>query len=616
MNHLAFRLLEIDLSGGAWSAKTIPAEHVHDFLGGASLAARILFPELIPSLDPLSAEVPLLFLSGPLTGTAGPSVGRFVICGKSPATGFWAESNAGGFFGPEMRASGWDGVLLRGKSPEPVYVWIHDGAVELRPASHLWGNADTYETQARLKEELGDPLVRIACIGAAGEQRIPFALVLCDHGRVAGRTGMGAVMGSKNLKAIAVRGRQALPLADEAGFQRVRSPANRALRGDTVTLSLRTSGSASGADYFDYLGSMPKRYFTRGTLPGSANVSGTHVAETILTGVSTCHGCVIACGRRVRLDDGETRKGAEYETMVGFGPNLEIVDLAAITRLGEQCDRYGLDSISMSNIIGLAIFLSQDGHLSPFDADGLRLEWGDPEVVRVLIDRTVQRQGLGAWLAEGSRALAARCGVPEAAAQVKGLEVAFHDPRGLDGMSLVYATSPRGACHNQSDYYMVEIGQTVEEVGVGLFGRQAGAAKARNVARHQDWRTIGNALVLCQFANVPPSTVLALTNLAIGADYDLEGLMEAGERGWQLKRLINLRLGLRPQDDRLPRHLLEPLTDGGAAGYVPPLDEMLQQYYAARAWDTTSGWPSESKLRELGLMDLASSARPTMRSTQ
>ena len=610
MSQIEFRLLEVDLTKNVWSGKTIPAELVHDFLGGASLAARLLFSELVPSLDPLGPDAPLLFLTGPLTGTAGPSVGRFVICGKSPATGFWAESNVGGFFGPEMRMSGWDGLLIRGRAAEPVYLWIREEAVEIRSASHLWGKADTYETQVRLKDELGDPLTRIACIGAAGEARIPFALILCDHGRVAGRTGMGAVMGAKNLKAVAVRGRRALPIAEPGRFDEVRSLANRALRGDTVTLGLRTGGSASAGDYFDYLGGMPKRYFTRGTLAGATNVSGAHVAETILTGVSTCHGCVIACGRRVRLQDGEARKGAEYETMVGFGPNLEIVDLEAITRLGELCDRYGLDSISMSNIIGLTIFLRQEGHLPQAEADGLHLGWGDPAVVEELIHRTVRRQGLGAWLAEGSRSLAARCGVPDAAAQVKGLEVAFHDPRGFDGMALSYATSPRGACHNQSDYFMVEIGQTVEEVGVGLSGRQDGPAKAANVARHQDWRTVGNALVLCQFANVPPATVLELTNLAIGADFDLAGLMRTGERGWQLKRLVNLSLGLRPEDDRLPKHLLQPLPDGGAAGYVPPIDEMLRAYYGIRAWEPAGGWPTGAKLRELGLADLVSSPKP------
>jgi aldehyde:ferredoxin oxidoreductase len=605
MKPIAFRLLEVDLGTGSWQGRVIAAPLVHDFLGGASLAARLLYRDLSPSLDPLSPPSPLLFMSGPLTGTAGPSVGRFVICAKSPATGMWAESNAGGFFGPELRMAGWDGLLLRGRAPEPVYLWIREEAVDLRPAGHLWGKTDTYETQERLRLELGDPLVRVACIGAGGEACIPFALVLCDHGRVAGRTGMGAVMGSKNLKAVAVRGRREIPLADRGRFQTLRSLANRELRQDTLTLSLRSTGSAGGADYFDYLGSMPKRYFTRGELPGASVVSGAHVAETILSGVSTCHGCVIACGRKVRLDDGQTRKGPEYETMVGFGPNLEILDLAAITRLGELCDRYGLDTISMSNVIGLAFLLQQEGQLSSAACDGQVLKWGDSNAVEQLIHRTVSRQGLGAWLAEGARALAARCGAPESAAQVKGLEMAYHDPRAFDGMAIVYATSPRGACHNQSDYFMVEIGQTIEEVGVSLFGRQDGPAKAANVARHQDWRTVGNALVLCQFANVPPSTVVGLVNAAIGADYDIEGLLLAGDRGWQLKRMVNVRLGLRPSDDRLPGLVRRTLPDGGAAGYAPPVEEMLQAYYTAREWDAETGWPSRDRLLRLGLSEAA-----------
>jgi aldehyde:ferredoxin oxidoreductase len=307
----------------------------------------------------------------------------------------------------------------------------------------------------------------------------------------------------------------------------------------------------------------------------------------------------------VRLDDNQTRKGPEYETMVGFGPNLEILDLAAITRLGELCDRYGLDTISMSNVIGLAFLLQQEGRLSLVESEGLELKWGNPEPVEELIHRTARRQGIGAWLAEGARSLALRCGAPETAAQVKGLEVPYHDPRAVDGMAIVYATSPRGACHNQSDYFMVEIGQTVDEAGVTLFGRQAGAVKAANVARHQDWRTVGNALVLCQFANVPPATVVDLVNAAIGANYDLEGLLRAGERGWQLKRIVNLRLGLLPSDDRLPGLLRRLLPDGGASGYDIPIDEMLGTYYAARDWDPQTGWPGQERLQRLGLGDAA-----------
>jgi aldehyde:ferredoxin oxidoreductase len=541
-----------------------------------------------------------------LTGTAGPAVGRFVICAKSPATGLWGESNVGGFFGPELRAAGWDGLWVEGRSERPVYLWIHDGGVELRPAEALWGRADTYETQDRIRQEVGERGARVASIGAAGEAGIPFAAILCDHGRMAGRTGMGAVMGSKNLKAVAVRGRRAIPVADPALFAATRRRSNVGLAGDTVTRALRTGGSASAAEYFDYLGIMPKRYFTRGESATAHVASGAEMAETILSGVSACHACVIACGRKVRLEDGVERKGPEYETLVGFGPNLEIGDRGAIVRLSELCDRYGMDTISLSNTIGLAFFLFQEGRLTESDTGGLRLVWGDASVVETLIHQTARREGLGRMLSEGARSLAIHFGDPEAAAQVNGLELAYHDPRGASGMALVYTTSPRGACHNQGDYYMVEIGQVLDEVGIGLLDRQGGPEKAANVARHQNWRTLGNALVLCQFANVPPEDVVSLLAQATGFDYTLDDLLASGERGWTLKRAINCRLGLTAKNDRLPGHFDRALPDGPSAGVVPPYDAMLKAYYQVRGWDPLTGRPSPEKLSSLGLREIAS----------
>jgi len=595
------RLLKVDLASGHSQVGEISPSDTQAYVGGSALAARLLHPHLSASLDPLSPEAPLLFMTGPLTGTAGPAVGRYVICARSPATGLWGESNAGGYFGVELRAAGYDGLWLSGRAPEPSYLVLQEGRVELRDAAHLWGKTDTYETQVVLRKAIGEPLARVACIGMAGEALLPFALVLCDHGRVAGRTGMGAVMGSKRLKAVVVRGHGEIPLAGPQAFAGHRRRANLALKDDTVSHALRALGSSGAADYFDYLGFMPKRYFSRGEFEGAAQVTGASMAETILSGVSTCHGCVIACGRRVRLQEGGERKGPEYETMVGFGPNLEIADLPAIARLGELCDRYGMDSISLSNTIGLAIQLSQQGVIPPEDTGGRRLEWGNVPVVESLVHQTPRREGFGEALALGARGLAERYGAPEAAVQVNGLEVPYHDPRGASGMALVYATSPRGACHNQSDYFMVDMGQTVEELGVQLLPRQEGARKAANVARHQDWRTLCNALVLCLFANVPPQDVSALLAAATGLEYGLDDLLAVGERAWNLKRIINHNLGLGSSQDRLPPALLHPLAGGGAAGYVPPLDEMLQGYYEARGWDPASGRPRPEPLRRLGL---------------
>jgi aldehyde:ferredoxin oxidoreductase len=364
---------------------------------------------------------------------------------------------------------------------------------------------------------------------------------------------------------------------------------------------LHELGTGSAADYFEYLGSMPKKYYHAGVFEGAGKVSGATMAETILAGTSACHACVIACGRVVDLGDGAKRKGPEYETIVGFGPNLLNDDLAAITRLGELCDRYGMDVISTSNTIGLAFHLFEQGIISDKDTGGLALRWGDTEAVEQLIHLTARRDGIGAYLAEGSRALGRRFGAEDEAVQVNGLEVPYNDPRGVSGMALVYAISPRGACHNQSDYFFVDMGQADESLGLKLYSRHAGAEKAANVARHQDWRTVFNALVMCFFANVPGETVVELINAACGLDWSVEDMLRCGERGWNLKRAINNRLGLKRANDKLPKALLEPLCDGGAAGYVPPIEEMLEAYYAARGWDPETGRPGREKLESLGL---------------
>ena len=598
-------ILKVDLTTGKTEEYRIPEVWERDYLGGASLAARLLYDSLIPELDARSAEAPLLFLNGPLSGTAGPTVGRFVICGKGPATGLWAESNCGGFWGPELRFTGYDGLWITGRALEPVYLWIDEGGLEVRKAAHLWGK-DIYETQFLIKEEVGRNNARVAVIGEAGERGVLFAGIYCDHGRAAGRTGLGAVMGSKKLKAIAVHGKKGtLPLVRSGVYAGIRSASNRALKQENASKVFHEVGTASGANYSEYLGAMPAKYFHQGTFEGVDNVSGARMSETILTGTSACHACVIACGRVVELGDGRRRKGPEYETIVLFGPNLLNDNLQAIVRLGELCDRYGMDTISMGNTLGLAFHLFEKGLVTTRDTGGMELRWGSTHAIERLIHLTAKREGIGEVLAHGSRFFGRYFGAEEEAVQVNGLEVAGHDPRGLSGMALVYATSPRGACHNQSDYFLVDWGQTNEKVGIEFFSRQAGAEKAANVAHHQDWRTVYNALVMCIFANVPPETQVELINAACGYEWDVNEMLRCGERGWNLKRAINNRLGLTRANDKLPKALLESYQDGGAAGYVIPFDEMLEAYYAARGWDPATGRPTKEKLESLGLDGVA-----------
>ncbi|HTP03416.1 MAG TPA: aldehyde ferredoxin oxidoreductase family protein [Anaerolineales bacterium] len=597
-------ILRINLSSRRVEEYKIPEKWEREFLGGASLAVRLLYPYLTEELDPFSPEAPLLFLNGPLTGTSGPTVGRFVVCGKGPATGLWAESNCGGFWGPELRACGYDGLWITGASPEPLYLWLEGGRLEFRPAAHLWGR-ETYETQDLIKQELQEKRAHVAVIGSAAEHRVLFAGIFCDHGRTAGRTGLGAVMGSKNLKGIALRGTQPLPLANPAAYAPLRSESNRTLKQDNEARVLHEMGTASAANYSEYLGAMPARYYHQGGFEQVDQISGATMQEQILAGTSACHACVIACGRVVRLEDGAKRKGPEYETICSFGPNLLISDLKEIVRLGETCDRYGMDTISAGNTIGLAFHLYEEGLITAADTGGLELIWGDIAVVRELLEQTASGTGFGAWIGQGSRRLGARFGAVEEAVQVNGLEVAYHDPRGVSGMALVYATSPRGACHNQSDYFFVDWGHTESNLGIEYFSRHAGAEKSANVARHQDWRTVYNSMVMCIFANVQPQMQVDLINAACSYRWSVDDMMRAGERGWNLKRAVNNRLGLTAQNDRLPKALMEPYPAGGTEGYVPDLEGMLFTYYAVRGWDETTGYPTRDKLVSLGLDDIA-----------
>lgn len=593
-------ILKIDLSTKKFEPYFIPDDWENDYLGGASLGARILYGSLTKDLDPFSPESPLLFMTGPLTGTLGPAVGRFVVCGKSPATGLWAESNCGGFWGPELRLTGFDGILLVGKAAKPEYISIIDGSVEFVSADELWG-MDTYQIQTKIKEAVNQPKAKVLAIGPAGENKVVFAGLFCDHGRTAGRTGLGAVMGSKMLKAIVVKGNNKIPLDKPVEYDQIRSQSNKFLKGDIYTKVFHDLGTASAADYSDYLGIMPKRYYSQGSFDDVGKISGSKISETYLIGTKACHGCVIACGRVVDLGDGISRKGPEYETIVGFGPNLLNSDYGSIVKLGELCDLYGLDTISTANILGLAYKMFSDGIIDKQDTGGLELSWGDTKGAFQLVPLIAARKGLGEVMAGGSKYFANFFGVEEEAVQFNGLEVPYHDPRGASGMALVYATSPRGACHNKSDYFFVDWGQSNESIGVDYFLRQAGAEKALNVARHQNYRTVFDALVLCLFSNVTVEMIIDLIRFSTGYELSIENLMASGERAWNLKRCINIRMGLKREDEKLPKALRIPLPDGGAAGYEIPFDEMINAYYDARQLDKFTGAPIKAKLEELGL---------------
>jgi aldehyde:ferredoxin oxidoreductase len=599
-------MLKVNLSTGDISKEQVPAQWVNDFIGASGLAARLLWDSIDPERDALDPESPFLCVTGPLTGTGGPATGRFTICGRSPQTGLWGESNIGGFVGPEMRRAGFDVLWITGRSPQPVYLLIQDGSAEIRPAGHLWGKTDTYETQKMIREELGKSQARIASIGLAGENLVPFANIMSDHGRAAGRTGMGALMGSKNLKAIAICGTGPIPLAQELDYKELRSAANKTLLDQNMTSIFHAVGTGGSAEYLQMLGDMPQKYWTSPTFEEAGQISGSEMQATILTGTKSCQGCVIGCGREVFVQEGPyatepKSKGPEYETICAFGSQLLVDDLPMITKLGDICDRYGMDTISAGSAIGLAYLLFDRGIINEAQTGGLTLNWGDGLPAFILLEQMTQKEGFGAILAEGSLAMATRYGDPDLAVQVNGLDVAMHDPRAFSGQALAYVTSPRGACHNQSDFFNVELGGTIDEIGILASERWEDTGKADKVKLHQHWRTVCNSLVVCFFAVVNPSELAPMLSAATGEIWDVERLMKAGERAWNLKRAINIRLGLTRATEKLPKLLLQALPEGGQEGHLPDMDVLLKEYYASSGWDESTGKPIPGKLDELGL---------------
>lgn len=604
------KLLYVDLTSRTLREEPLNTTWARQFVGSSGLAARYLFEMTHGDTDPLGPDNPLIMMTGPLTGTRTPSSSRHSFCARSPLTNLWGEANMGGFTGHELRRAGYDGIIITGRAETPVYLWVTaDRPPELREASQLWG-LETYQTEERIKAECADPHTQVACIGPAGENLVRFASIM-NNGRAAGRTGMGAVMGSKRLKAIAIRGQGPVEIADKERFNAAAKRALGQVQQDMAVLILKEMGTAGGLEFFDMIGAVPARYWSRGQFPGALKLSGASMLETIRTGSSGCWGCWVQCGSEVEVNDGARpvpkTDGPEYETALSLGSNLLIDDLKAVAHFDLLCDSLGLDTISTGGVIGLAFFLYHHEGLSSADFDGLELEWGDPEVVAELINKIARREGCGDFLAEGSRAVERRYRLSGLAVQVNGLDPGMHDPRAMSGMSLVYLTSPRGACHNKGDFYFVEAGHFFPELDIEVDDRRAEAGKAPLVARHQNYRTLIDASGSCAFVNVPLEEMVELFRAAwADDDVTLEELITAGERIFNLKRLLNLRFGLIPRRDEVfPLLWTIPLEEGGTEGYVPNWRAMLRAYYAYRDWDWETGRPSAAKLAALNLTDLA-----------
>ncbi len=598
------RILRVDLSAGTTDDEPIDASLARAFLGGSGLAAALIVRGPVSEIDPLGPDSPLVWMTGPFVGTAMPSAGRLSVCALSPLTGIWGESNSGGFLGPELRFAGYDGIVVTGEASDPVWLSIVDGQARLRDAAPLLG-LDSYETQRAIRAELGDGAARIGCIGRAGENRVRFASVMNDHGRAAGRTGMGAVMGAKKLKAIAVRGRGSVPVADRADLAHAATAVREHSRADVAAQAIRMAGTAGYLDMALMYGDVPIRHFRAGEWTGAAKLSGVRMTEEFLLRGRACYHCPIACGRETRAPAYALDRvdGPEYETLGALGALLQIDDLEAVIAAGHRCNAYGLDTISAGTTIALACELSERGILDAKATGGLEIRFGDPSIVHRLIEMIAAREGIGDLLAEGSAALAEHFGVPELAATVKRLEVPMHDPRAFSGMAAAYALSPRGACHMQGDMYSVDTGQiAIEGLGITPGDRfDSSDEKGRVAARQMAWRSLHNAMILCHFQNPPVEMTAGALTAVTGWDLSPDDLMTVGHRITGLKRLINVRRGVSADDDVLPPLFHAPLGEGGTLGNVPDMKELLKGAYAEFGWDPDTGRPTDATIARLGL---------------
>ena len=611
------KTLIVDLSRERVITEPTNEEFAATYIGGSGYACRLALDHLTSATEPLGPENVLIFVTGPLVGTAAPDSGRHVVCGRSPLTRLWGESYSGGVFGAKMKFAGYDVIVVKGRAAKPTYISVKDGKAELKDARHIWGE-DTASTQKIIKDELHDRAASVSCIGKAGENLVKYAAVVNDWNRAAGRTGMGAVMGSKNLKALSVSGTFKVPIAEPEEFMKACSNASRFLRENAGPESFRVAGTACGATYFNEIGDMPSKYFTRGTFEDSYKIDGVAMKQTILTGTTACYGCPIRCGRVITIDEGKyavgKTDGPEYETLCGFGSNLLCTSMEGISFANELCNRYGIDTISCSVTIGFAYHLYEKGVLSKKDTEGMALEWGEIDPAIELIRMIAERRGLGAVLAEGTREVGKKFRVEDEAMNVKGLEIPFHDPRAISALAVSYAVSPRGACHNFSMAYLIDaFGFITPELGiVSSTDRLSNDGKAELAFNSENYRGVYNAMLMCIFANPPVHDVTDMLAHCTGLKLAPQNLLTIGERILMAKRVMNLRLGATTQDDQLPKHALKPLSDSPAAGNVPDLNRQLKEYYALRGWDPISGHPTQERLRALGIESLSAYLPPKM----
>ncbi len=592
-NHTGWmgRVLLVDLTGGTVETHTLDMDMAHAFIGGRGLGARLLWELVGPEVTPLAPENVLIFATGPLTGTGYQTSNRFSVSTKSPLTGTVLDANSGGWWGMRLKRAGYDVLIVKGKAEKPVYLEIVGGSVTIKDATHLWG-LRVNETSQKLGQD--NNRRNVLCIGPAGENMVRFASIINDASRAAARGGTGAVMGSKNLKAIVVEGDNKIGFADKDRFRFVQYETTKMLKASPITSqALPEFGTAFIMNLINAVGALPTRNARQTHFEQAEAISGEALTERLLTKNSACWACPIACTRQTKTARAEG-EGPEYETIWAFGAACGIDDLEAIAEANYLCNDLGMDTISAGATIACAMELSEKGLLDS------ELRFGRADLLRPTLDAIASRRDVGAALAEGSARLAAGCGAPELSMSVKRLEMPAYDPRGMQGQGLLFATSNRGACHMRGNMLGPEV------LGLPkIIDRLQVQGKGSYVMMHQNSAAAIDSLGVCKFVNIAVAEeylARALTSLT-GIDYPTGALIRAGERIYNLERLYNIREGFTRADDTLPPRLLEEPATGASAGEVTHLAPMLDEYYRARGWDA-EGVPTPAKLEALGLTNL------------
>lgn len=619
----AGKWLHVNLTTGRVESRPYDREMAEQYLGGNGFGARLLWERVGSDVHPLAPESLLIFSTGPLCGTLVPNPGRMEVIAKSPLTGIYGDANTGGFLGPELKFAGWDAIVVTGQASHPVYLAVADSHVEVRDARPLWGST-TSETEASIRKLWDDPEVKTATIGPAGENGVLFSGIQTTPQRSAARCGLGAVMGSKRLKAIAVRGHGAIPIADPGRFHAVAAELHHRLRANPIFEAVAAHGTPGIVSMMDALGRFPTKNFQMGSFPDIEAISAESLEARAFVRHLACFGCPVACDKLYTLPDGPyagtSIRSVEYETLNAMGAAVWNADLDTILQANRLCDELGMDTISAGRAISLAMELWEQEILNLDDTDGLALHWGDRDVILTLLQKMARREGdFATLLSQGVRRAAEAIGrgAEEYAMHVKGMAIAAQDGRAQKSMGLAHATSNRGADHLKAFPVIDETGYPDEarrRYGEDYLPEMAQPLATKHkpflVKDGEDFGAVVDSVGMCKsggtfvLAEIYWPDIAAALEAATGMEMGVERLKRIGERIYNLQRCYNARHGITRADDRLPRRFSEePSPSGNAKGETIQLAAMLDEYYRLRGWDRQTGWPTKEKLQELGLED-------------